>query len=396
MNVLRRLFYLNTNDPHRIFGLDVVRATAVLLVVLGHSDRMLGQHWDYHPVLKWLFNHLFVFFLDGVDLFFVLSGLLIGSILIKSIEKSNSFTMSDLVYFWKRRWYRTLPNYYLILCINVVVWYGIHKQQQGHFAFNDLWVAQIPKYFLFLQNLNQPCPPFFVESWSLAIEEWFYLLLPIVIFLLSKASFLSKKQVIALSLAIFLVFSTGLRFYKISMVAGSLSPFDAGNLYRTTVLTRLDALMLGVLGAFICQYYPVIWRQMRWVAFGVALVMFYVIRWITPAEHDVLLQQDLLLYGLHPTLLGIAILLLMPLAHSIRQHQGGLIGRGITYISLVSYSMYLVNLLIIKTIQHFVRPFYEVNATVELAEYGLFWMVTVLVSVLLYKYVERPIMNLRK
>ena len=392
---MNRLFNLNVDFSHRIFGLDVVRSIAVLLVVLGHSDRMLGQHWDYHPVLKTVFHTVFIFYLDGVDVFFVLSGLLIGSILIKSINQSNTFGINDLTYFWKRRWYRTLPNYYLILCLNVVVWYFIQKQN-GHFSITELQNAQVPAYFLFLQNFNQACPPFFVESWSLAIEEWFYLLLPIVIFLLSKLSSLSKKQIILAALAVFLISSTGLRMYKMLTVESSLSPFDAGNLYRTSVLTRLDALMFGVLGAYIRHYHLSFWRNNRWVGFAVGVIMVYLLRWSSPAEHDLLSKPQLLIEGLHPTLLGIAILFMMPFADSFKQGKNNLFIKIVTWISLISYSLYLVNLLIIKVIQHFVRPLYEATASIELVEYVAFWVASLAISTLLYKFVEKPLMDLRK
>ena len=392
---MNRLFTLNVDFSHRIFGLDVVRSIAVLLVVLGHSDRMLGQHWDYHPILKAIFHTVFIFYLDGVDVFFVLSGLLIGSILIKSISQSNIFTINDLTYFWKRRWYRTVPNYYLILCLNVVVWYFIQKQN-GPFSITELLNAQLPLYFLFLQNFNQACPPFFVESWSLAIEEWFYLLLPIVIFLLSQLSSLNKKQVILIALAVFLMGSTGLRMYKMLTVESSLSPFDAGNLYRTAVITRLDALMFGVLGAYIKHYHLSFWRNVRWIGFAIGVLMVYVLRWTSPAEHDLLSRSQLLTEGLHPTLLGIAILLMMPFADSFKQGENSFFIKIVTWISLISYSLYLVNLLIIKVIQYFVKPLYEATASIELLEYVAFWVIALAISTLLYKYVEKPLMDLRK
>lgn len=395
MRLLARLFHLEVDYTHRVFGLDVVRAWAILLVVFGHGDRMLGQYWQAHPVLEWLLLNTFLFFFDGVDLFFVLSGFLIGSILLKVYTRS-AFEAAQIRHFWMRRWLRTLPNYYLMLCLNVVVWYFVYKQTVGVFTLHAVGDAQLPKYFLFVQNLNQACPPFFVESWSLAIEEWFYLLLPLVIWLVSKSG-LSKQNVFLTSLLLFLVFSIGLRFYKVALVGDvALKPFDAGNLYRTSVLTRLDALMLGVLGAYLKWYYGAFWHRLRWWAFGLGVLMLYWLRLNTPLEFDLLQGSALYGYSLHTMLNGLAILLLIPLADSVKQGKGGFWTKALTHISLVSYSMYLTNLLIIRIFTHFIKPQYAPSATLEQIEYLGFWAVTIGVSTLLYKYFEKPIMDLRE
>jgi peptidoglycan/LPS O-acetylase OafA/YrhL len=93
----------------RLFGLDLVRALAIILVLLSHSRNLLIS---FYPGLDFLKAGGFF----GVELFFVLSGFLIGGILIKDIQAGFDFGI--LKNFWKRRWLRTLPNYYLFLIIN--------------------------------------------------------------------------------------------------------------------------------------------------------------------------------------------------------------------------------------------------------------------------------------
>jgi peptidoglycan/LPS O-acetylase OafA/YrhL len=82
----------------RIYGLDILRAVAILDILIGHS--LTHANIDFG---------LF----DGVNLFFVLSGFLIGKILIKNMERE--FTIKSLYTFWYRRWMRTLPAYFLYL-----------------------------------------------------------------------------------------------------------------------------------------------------------------------------------------------------------------------------------------------------------------------------------------
>lgn len=102
-----------TTYKHRVFGLDVVRAVAILLILCSHSTILLFPNSEATGL-----RFIQFFGTIGVDIFFVLSGFLIGTILIKHIE-SNQTQSKHFVQFWVRRWLRTLPNYYLILLVNI-------------------------------------------------------------------------------------------------------------------------------------------------------------------------------------------------------------------------------------------------------------------------------------
>jgi peptidoglycan/LPS O-acetylase OafA/YrhL len=114
---------------------------------------------------------LFGFF--GVEIFFVLSGFLIGKILYQ-LYLEEDFSLATVFYFLKRRWFRTLPNYYLILLINIVIAVIIGYEMP------QLW-----RYFFFLQNFKITMLPFFTESWSLSVEEFAYVVLPFFVLFLS-------------------------------------------------------------------------------------------------------------------------------------------------------------------------------------------------------------------
>jgi len=100
----------------------------------------------------------------GVELFFVLSGFLIGVILIRAFERELS--LPSLLRFWARRWLRTLPAYFVVL---IFVWIAFNK-------FDLL-------YFVFLQDLVIGNWDILPVSWTLVIEEWFYLLFPPLCFI---------------------------------------------------------------------------------------------------------------------------------------------------------------------------------------------------------------------
>ncbi len=138
--------------PERVFGLDIVRSIAIIMVVLSHSLWLLKPLERYHlfgkifPVMVGLFP---LFGMLGVDLFFALSGFLIGNILIKIYLNSQVFDFKVLRLFWIRRWFRTLPNYYLVLLLNVIL------------ASRFIGSKMLIKFVFFLQNLFAEAPDFF-------------------------------------------------------------------------------------------------------------------------------------------------------------------------------------------------------------------------------------------
>lgn len=181
-------------DKNRIYGLDILRAIAILAVVFGHSSLIL--HQDFFRF----------FILDGVSIFFVLSGYLIGGILIKLLVQNPMADFRLMADFWKRRWYRTLSNYFLILIILNFLSYFFSEG----FSTLSIW-----RYYLFLQNFGSPHPiDFFPEAWSLSIEEWFYLLMPSMTFIIIRLFNLPPKKAILITAFVILIFSIGFRYVR--------------------------------------------------------------------------------------------------------------------------------------------------------------------------------------
>src|SRR5690606_23816971 len=90
-----------------------MRSAAILLVLIGHCSYFLPNDGGY------LQQILSVFGFVVVEIFFVLSGFLIGKILLQMFEAQ--LTSQSVMLFLKRRWFRTLPNYSLILIINIFI-----------------------------------------------------------------------------------------------------------------------------------------------------------------------------------------------------------------------------------------------------------------------------------
>lgn len=98
----------------------------------------------------------------GVDLFFVLSGWLLGSQLVREYQSTSSIRLG---HFWQRRWLRTLPAYYAVLFATFAQFALTHKADQIDLG-----------YLVFVQNYYYPEMPYLGVTWSLCVEEHFYLL----------------------------------------------------------------------------------------------------------------------------------------------------------------------------------------------------------------------------
>lgn len=353
------------NDSKRVFGLDLLRALAILIVVNGHAFIFLND--------TYLSSFPFIKLVDGVDLFFVLSGFLIGTILLATINQNQNFETDALLNFWKRRWYRTLPNYYLILMVNIfLVYFKIITEDFSQFN----W-----KFFVFLQNFSSPFVGFFWESWSLAVEEWFYLLSPLLIYFLIKK--ISPKNAFLITAIVMLLVSL---LYRIKLYNPEFTRFEIDITLRKLVLTRLDSIAFGLLAAWLYYYYRNLWNNYRKVTFilGILTLCFTSQYRATPDS----VYSQIWFFTISP----FGVMLLLPYLQSIKKAPS-IISIPITHISKISYSMYLVNLAIVAEIlrDHFMAK-NEIDGVIK---YGIYWLLVIIISTFLYKYFELPIMKLR-
>lgn len=365
-------------DRKRVYGLDILRAFAILFVVYGHS-RLISKDFNL-PV--WFHN---IPFIDGVSIFFVLSGFLIGRIFIIKLEKEGR-GFKVLLNFWIRRWFRTLPNYFLILIVLLSIF----------LIKSHTLPAGIGSYFLFLQNFNTPHPDFYREAWSLTIEEWFYLLLPITLFILMRIGKINTKKAILTSIFMGIIISTMIRVSRNSADINTVGEWN--NLIRTQVITRLDSLMYGVLGAFLSYYYKEWWLRYKNITFvaGIFLLILHEIHMQGLFSYNLSFEffSNVLLF----THVSIGTLLLLPYLSTWKSGEGYFY-KFFSYVSVISYSMYLLNWGIVM---HFILPvsfnflFPNSNSiAVSILKYFCFWFLTIAGSILLYKYFERPCMQLR-
>lgn len=215
------------NAERRIAGLDLLRAGAIIAVVIAHYPK---------PVLG-SFTRALNFGWAGVDLFFVLSGFLIGGQLFKHIASDTRISLRT---FYLKRLMRTLPAYYAVLCV-----YYFLSPPPG-------W-----KYLVFVQNFGSLGT--FAPSWSLCVEEQFYIAFPAIILLMR---FLRLPMLAITGVALFCPLLRAWTWIHVrpDLLAepGALNSYMQHLYYPTFV--RLDGISLGIGLAAIKFFKPGIWQ----------------------------------------------------------------------------------------------------------------------------------------
>lgn len=228
---------MHSDLPKRVFGLDIIRSIAILLVLACHII-LFGWPFINRTTYNLLTPAANLLGIYGVELFFVLSGFLIGQIVFREIIARPA--LKSVIRFYIRRWFRTLPLYYLVLLL-----YG------SYFFFNYGTVIPLPLLF-FIQNFFPGALNFFTPSWSISIEEWFYLLIPLLVLAFARNKTASFFKVF--SYLIIILIST-----RVGYVLFFHPAFDFG--IKESLLVNYDALLIGVLLATIKLYHENIYKK---------------------------------------------------------------------------------------------------------------------------------------
>ncbi len=363
--------------PERLFGLDVLRATAAIMVVLAH-----GMMYAAATIPALVLPGVMLA-TTGVEIFFVLSGFLIAPGLFAVAE--GRMTASR---FWLRRAWRTLPSYYTFLVINLFIawWFAHDRVPNGSYVF-------------FSQSLiTPPASTFFAESWSLAVEEWFYLSAAIAAALSFR--FEGKSGIVGarfrLWLLILVVVSPVVRAAW-SVTQGY--EWDAG--LRKLTVFRLDAIAIGVLTAARVRG-GVSKVTARFCAlFGAALCVLA----ITYVGYLVRTNQYLaptvafwpaICGALALTIIGLGTALLLPGASMMHRLQTGqMLVRVVTQFALWSYAMYLCHFPLLLLFDRFFPGMRERDPHALVAGLGLWLLVVFILARLFYTKVESRALALR-
>ena len=309
----------------------------------------------------------------GVDMFFALSGFLIGGILLETGDRLWSRRV--LAGFWLNRWLRTLPSYYLFVAINVALWLWVYRSD------NMPW-GSITRTTVFLQNITHGPGWFFMEAWSLAVEEWFYLLVPLALFLGLAAG--ARFRIIFATVLGAMLLEPLIRRWSLP------APRDWGFEVHLVVLNKLDALGWDVAAVWLSRTFPTAWRHWATILALTGCAMLIECTIVANRPDFARLWFSRVLF---PTAQPLACALLLPWATGWSGLRTGqpVIGA----LARWSYSLYLVNynvcILSITDVQRYVGT----DSRGCWIAIGVFVAVSVALAAGLYRWFERPFLRLR-
>ena len=219
----------------RLHGLDHLRAAAIVLVLLFHYS-------FYYGVPEWLATFS-SFGWSGVDLFFVLSGYLIADKLFRGLDAEGKINFKG--FYWNR-FLRIIPAFLAV----VVVYFSFPMLQEGR-GLQPLW-----KFLTFTQNISIDLfRNTFSHAWSLCVEEHFYLLLPVLLYLIFSRKKSNKAIYLFIAIAAFGVIIRYAVWHAFVASAYGQTRIMAAlkHIYYPTYC-RLDGLLVGVAIASIFRY----------------------------------------------------------------------------------------------------------------------------------------------
>ena len=380
----------------RIVGLDMARGLSTLVVVVGH---LLAATHTALPSPLPNFTHGMILLTNlAVEVFFALSGFFLGGSLLRKSERPAGEVLPSYAL---HRITRTWPAYFMLLFILLLLDAGLRGQWRAHWS-----------YFFFLQNFVDGAERFYAVTWTLSIEEWSYILLPLLALgfprLLARRGYTGAHAVL-LGAAAIIVLSLLARL----LAAVAWHPqFDMG--LRKQLPLRMDALMFGLCIAYCRFRWPHVYR-----ALGSVPVMALVA--VVAVAHMGLQQADLLFerravdpahYLFHGTIgitLTCAVAALVLPFMDMNRHFYRCMERLPAVSSLLltsakySYSLYLVHLPIFE----WLRSVYNAHTPAAPRITWLAWIaVPILMAVgllftacaawVLYHCAEKPGMDLRK
>ncbi|MFC5437185.1 acyltransferase family protein [Rhodanobacter umsongensis] len=352
----------------RLPGLDLLRAIAIVWVMLFHSFIVggLGPHFAWLSRYGWA----------GVDIFFVLSGFLIGSQVLRPLQRGEPFSFGA---FYARRAWRILPAFAVVL--GLYAFFPALREAPG---LQPWWQFATFTLNLLIDPVHNSA---FSHAWSLCVEEHFYLVFPLLAWWLTRRP--SMRKFAGLCVAIVML---GIGWRTTAWLHDSaLDPARAWfleDIYYPT-WTRLDGLLMGVVLATLRVYRPQAWT--RWqrhsnvvlvggvAVTGLALWLF----------RD---RTGLPANAIGWPLLSFGLALLVFAGADGRSLLGRWRVPGAGWVAAISYSLYLSHKIAFHLVQTGLGASLQEHRAITFAVYAL---AVLLLGAALHYLVERPFLQLR-
>lgn len=357
---------------HKLLGLDHLRAFAIVYVVCFHYKFFGHPDWEVAPgSFGW----------TGVDLFFVLSGFLISGQLFATIAKEKTLQLRA---FFIKRFFRIIPPYLLVL----ILYFSFPVLTEwGHLS--PAW-----KYLTFTLNFGLDLRKYsaFSHAWSLCVEEQFYLMLPLCLWLFIRFKVFNKAWIL-----IILLFAAGFVVrllcwhYQVAPRMGdeNLRPLWNKYVYYPTY-NRLDGLLVGISIAGLFTFYP---KVKQWANRNTALLMLTGIGTLTGAYFVCIPKEGYYatLYGFTLVSLGYGFIVAAAVCPGSFLYRFK--SKTTKIIASLSYSIYLVH----KIVIHITQVLLEKTGMDKNSGMMMIccFATTVLAALVMRYLVEKPALRLR-
>jgi peptidoglycan/LPS O-acetylase OafA/YrhL len=373
---------MTRSNSTRLPGLDTLRAIAIVAVMLYHLKPFLPEKMTAAAQFGWM----------GVDLFFVLSGYLIGMQLLRPYSTGEKPSIRE---FYRRRAYRILPAYLVVLWL-----YLVFPTWRESPALPPLWQFLTFTVNLLFVDFSHHA---FSHVWSLCVEEHFYLVLPLLVILLMRRPSLRKTVIVIGAVVLFGICFRGYELLPLIAPPGwtgrgvldEFGTFYYKYLYYPTY-SRLDGLVVGVTLALVRLFRPGWWRWMArrgHAALMLGLMLTGLVCWMFRNDG----MADATKVAAWGTVVGyplLAVGLGLLVVSSVSSN--GLLSKfrmpGAQLVAMLAFSLYLTH----KEVAHLDRTYLRSLTEARDAKTVVIYAVTcLLVAGLLYGLVERPFMVLR-
>lgn len=358
----------------RLNGLDHLRAIAIFLVMLFHYGRGIPSWLGPIKQIGW----------TGVDLFFVLSGYLIGFLLLKEYKETGKLNFKR---FYLKRFFRIIPAYIAVL----IVYYSLPNLREGS-GLPSIW-----RFLTFTQNfgLDAQTQKSFSHAWSLCIEEHFYLLLPITITLVFKSRVQKITPLIIISLIVLGFF---LRIYNWNE---HVQPFIDSENRRQVFLgfiskvyypsyNRMDGLIIGFSIAAIFNFKPRI-KDFLTKHGNIVLLIGLGLFLLAYKICETFISYKTMVYGLPLMSFAYGVIVIAAISPTCIIYK--LRSKFTFIIATLSYAIYLTH----KQLYHLVRIGIAKFEN-EMLEQWTFWiciLIAIIGGLILHILIEKPFMRLR-
>ena len=388
--------------PRRLFALDVLRGVAAALVLLHHLPDPY-PHLSYSQVSGWevdLVVQLVELGWIGVDLFFVLSGFLISGLLYREVDETGGLKVKR---FLLRRGFKIWPCYFVAYggMTLFIASRAALSQDWAKVEFtlgNGFWNA------IFLQNYVE-CTKW-AHSWSIAVEEHFYLFLPMLLLLILHFCKNNQQKLAAVPWAclVIIILAPLMRIATLGEFTWRSGEYDWEAIYYPSHL-RADTLCFGVLIGYLFHYHrDLAVRIASHKSIGIPLLFFsFALPVVWPLqEHSAYgsIGFTIIAFGFSWLVLAAG---LFPETGKTGWKIISIPCKALAWIGIYSYTVYLAHSIIFslpgtdwsrRTVISFLANYVN-DISLLLIDASCFWLLSILLGLLLSKMIELPFLKLR-